>query len=455
MKSGILRDYDIRALAEEELTSDVVCQIGRAFGTHLIAQGSRRVVLGRDNRLSSERIAKVLSESILSTGCDVIDIGETATPLLCFSIAHLQVDGGAMVTGSHNPPEFNGIKLQVGDRPLYGECLKNLARIIDSGRFARGSGSLAATNVIPDYFRKVKERIHVARRLRLVIDCGNGSTCIIAPPLLKELGCEVIPLYCESDGTFPHHHPDPAVATNLKDLTEEVKRTRADIGIAYDGDGNRIGVVDDKGCIVSPDILLGLLARDIISQRGPIKVVCDVKTSQAVVDDVENHGGTVVMCKAGYPFVLEKMFAVGAALAGELPGHICFNEELFAFGDAVYVSCRLIQLLSQTPHTLSELLSDFPSYFSTPEIRIPCPDDRKFQLVQELQRYFGERYRTLNIDGIRVLFDNQSWALVRASNTEPALSLRFEARSRSDLESARSIVASQLRTLGVVDTEVC
>lgn len=359
-----------------------------------------------------------------------------------------------MVTGSHNPPEFNGIKLQVGDRPLYGEHLKSLLSIIDSGRFATGIGRLSGANVIPDYFRQVKERIHVVRTLRVVMDCGNGSTCIIAPLLLKELGCEVIPLYCESDGTFPHHHPDPAVARNLKDLTEEVKRTRADVGIAYDGDGNRIGVVDDKGRIVSPDIILGLLARAIMSQRGPVKVVCDVKTSQAVVDDIEKHGGTVVMCKAGYPFVLEKMFAVSAALAGELPGHICFNEDLFAFGDAVYVSCRLIQLLSETPHSLSKMLSDFPVYFSTPEIRISCPDDRKFQVVQRLQRYFGERYRTLTTDGIRVTFDNQSWALVRASNTEPALSLRFEAKSRSDLENARSVVASQLRSLGVDDREV-
>jgi phosphomannomutase/phosphoglucomutase len=454
MNLGIFREYDIRARAEEELTDEIVYQIGSAFGTYLSNQERRHVVLGRDNRLSSERIAGALTDGILSTGCDVIDVGETTTPVLCFSIAYLQVDGGVMVTGSHNPPEFNGIKLQVGERPLYGQTLRNLVQIIESSRFAQGNGSLSTQDVLPLYFKRVKERIGLQRPLKVVVDCGNGNTSLIAPRLFRDLGCDVIPLYCENDGRFPHHHPDPAVPDNLRDLMEEVKRRRADVGIAYDGDGNRIGVVDDTGCIISPDILLGLLARDILRQRGPVKIVCEVKASQALIEDVEKRGGTVVMCKVGYPFLLETMFTENAALAGELTGHICYNEGLFAFGDAVFVSCRLLELLSRTSRSVSQLLSDFPQYFSTPELRIPCSDDRKLEVVQEVRRYFGKRYKALTIDGIRIFLGNQSWALIRASNTEPVLSVRFEAKTESDLEHVKSIVVSQLRSVGVIGIDI-
>jgi phosphomannomutase / phosphoglucomutase len=448
MNPGIFRDYDIRALAEEDLTDDHVARIGLAFGTHLIQQGKRSVVLGRDNRLSSVRIARTLSDAILSTGCDVIDVGETATPILCFAVIHLRAGAGAMVTGSHNPPEYNGIKLQIGDRPLHGAPLRELAGVAEAGPFARGQGRLIPLDVLPDYVARVKERVSLDRPLKVVVDCGNGNTGMIALPLFRDLGCEVVPLYCESDGSFPNHHPDPAVAANLRDLCAEVVRTGADLGVAYDGDGNRLGVVDERGEIVPADIVLGLLAGDVIEREGPVKVVCDVKTSQALMDYVESRGGTVLMCRAGYPFILEMMFREGAAIAGELPGHFCFNDELFAFGDAVYVSCRLAQLLARAGGTLSRLLADFAPYFSTPEHRIACPDARKFAAVEEVRRHFAGRYEMLDIDGVRVSF-GRGWALIRASNTEPALSVRLEAASAEELEAVKATVRLALRRAGV------
>lgn len=454
MELRIFREYDIRALAEEELTDEVVYQIGRAFGTYLIDQRKSRIALGRDNRLSSERITRILTDGILSTGCNIVNIGETTTPILCFSIAFLRVDGSVMVTGSHNSAEFNGIKLQIGNTPLFGQALKGLSKIIESNHFAQGKGRLSTQNVVPYYIQRIKERICLKRPLRVVVDCGNGNTGVLAPDLFRELGCDVIALYCDSDGRFPNHLPNPAVSSNLKDLIEEVKRKKADIGVAFDGDGNRIGVVDEMGRIISPDIVLGLLARDVLKQRGAVKVVCDIKASQALVEDVEKHGGTVVVCRTGYPFILEKMFSEKAALAGELTGHICFNEDPFVFGDAIFVSCQIFQLLSRTAAPLSQLFSNFPKYFSTPEFRIPCSDELKFEVVQRLQQYFSERYNALTVDGIKAFFDNQGWVLIRASNTEPVLSVRFEANTQDDLENIKFLVIAQMRNIGGIDVDI-
>lgn len=455
MNLNMFRSYDIRANAEKELTNEAVYQIGKAFGTYLRNNSNSRVVVGRDNRLSSKRITSALIDGILSTGCNVINIGETTTPIFCFSITYFQVDGGAMVTGSHNPPEFNGIKFQVGKNPLYGKTLRNLAQIIEYGVFIQGNGSLYPKEIVPHYVKRIKELISMQRSIKVVVDCGNGNTGTIAPKLFRDLGCEVIPLYCESDGRFPNHQPDPAVSSNLKDLVEKVLQKGAEIGIGYDGDGNRIGVVDEMGQIISPDILLGLLARDFLKQRGSGKVICDVKASQALLEDVEKHGGTVVMCKTGYPFVFEKMFTENAILAGELSGHICINDNLFAYGDAIFVSCHLLEMLSRTKDSLSQLLADFPKYFSTPEFRIPCSDDQKFQLVEYIKNHFAERYKSLTIDGIRVILGNKSWALIRASNTEPFLSVRFEAKTEKDLINVRSKVVTQLKNIGVINKDIC
>ncbi|HEX8140189.1 MAG TPA: phosphomannomutase/phosphoglucomutase [Pyrinomonadaceae bacterium] len=450
MNFGIFREYDIRALASEELTDESVRLVGIAFGTYLREQGKSRIIVGKDNRLTSARITAALIDGVLSTGCSVVNIGETTSPVLCFGISHLGVDGGAMITGSHNPPDFNGIKLQVGELPLYGESLKRLVQIISDESFIQGRGEVSAQNIIPPYLAAVQKRIAFARPLRVVVDCGNGNAGMIAPQLMSGLGCEVIPLYCESDGRFPHHHPDPAVPANLKDLRELVTRTEADLGVAYDGDGNRIGVVDNTGHVLSPDILLGLLAKDLMERQGPARIVCEVKASQGLIEYVERHGGSIVMCRVGYPFVLETMFREGAALAGELTGHICYNEAPFQYGDAIYVSCRVIELLSRTSVSLAQLLSDFPRYFSTPELRIPCADDRKFQVVKEMQHSLGESYETVTIDGLRILFGDRKWALVRASNTEPVLSVRFEAQTARDLEQIQSIVIPRLRSSGLV-----
>lgn len=448
MNNSMFREYDIRALAEEELDDDTVSQIGRAFGTYLGNKGLQRIVTGKDNRLSSERIYRSLLGSILSTGCDIVDIGETTTPVLCYAIAHLGVDGAAMVTGSHNPAEYNGVKLQIGDRPVHGRDLLDLTKIMDSGEFLDGSGHLSKYDILPNYILSVKSRVKLERPIKVVVDCGNGNTCLIAPQLISDLGCDVTPIFCESDGSFPNHHPDPAIEENLKDLITEVIRVGADVGIAYDGDGNRIGVVDDQGRIVSPDIVLGILAADILQHRFA-KVVCEVKTSQSVVEYLEHLGGRVIMSRVGYPHVLETLFSEQATLAGELTGHICFNDNGFVFGDAIYTSCRLIEMLSRSDRSLSVISSCFPLYYSTPELRIFCPDNRKFQVVEEITEQLKLEYRSLTIDGIRVFFGEDGWALIRASNTQPALSVRFEARTRSLLNQIKSIITPLLHRAGV------
>jgi phosphomannomutase/phosphoglucomutase len=453
MKPGIFREYDIRALADKELNNPVVEMVGKAFGTYLLRLKKNSVVMALDNRLSSPRIFQKLKKGILSTGCNVIDVGETTTPVLCYAMFHLNVHAYAMVTGSHTPAEFNGIKFQIDTQPLSGKNLLSLFDIASAKDFILGIGQVSAFNVTEEYINLVKSKITLARPMKLVVDCGNGCSGKYILNILQELGCEVIPLYCESDGRFPNHHPDPADAKNLRDLCNEVKRVNADAGIAFDGDGNRIGVVDDKGAIVSPDILLGLFGREIKKNKGDVVIVCDVKASQALVDDVNRYGGKVIMSRTGYPFILQKIFELNADIGGELTGHICFNQGTFVFGDAIFVACRLAELLSNTSVHLSELLTGFPLYISSPEIRLPCSDHQKFQVVSKISHYFSQNYKHICVDGIRVLFDTGGWALIRASNTEPKISIRIEAKNKTDLLSIRTLLISQLQEIGVNDLD--
>lgn len=446
------REYDIRANATDELTNDVVYSIGQAFGTFLISSDKNFIVLGKDNRPSSNRISQTFANGLLSTGCNIIDLGETITPILCFSIQYLNVDAGAMVTGSHNPSEYNGIKLQVGEKPLFGDRLRNLLNIIDTSSFSFGKGKLLKYDVLHDYIGYLKEtEVDIRRKVRVVIDCANGSTCHIAPRIFKDFGCEVIPLFCDNDGLFPNHHPNPSESKNLTHLIREVILNGAELGISYDGDGNRIGIVDEKGNIIAADILLGLLSRELFAKRGAGKIVCEVKASQSLISDIENRGGRVIMSRVGYPFVLERMFRENAYIAGELTGHICYNEGPLSYGDAIYVSCRLLELLSHSTHSLSQLVSDFPPYISTPEIRIPCSDNEKFKIVDRLRWLFEKQFDINTIDGVRVTFQEQGWALIRASNTEPVLSIRMEARCEDTLKYIKKYVGNQLLAVGFYD----
>ena len=449
MNTNIFRAYDIRGIADEDLTDDTVELIGKAYGTSMVQKGHRLVSLGRDVRLSSERIKNALARGMLSSGLDVVDIGVVPTPVLYFSIVQLQTDGGVMVTGSHNPIEFNGLKLNEGLLSIYGDQIQDLRRIIERREFRTGKGQLSAKEVVSDYKQMLKERIHIHRSFKLVIDAGNGTAGPIAPEVYEEMGCEVIRLYCEPDGTFPNHMPDPTVLKYIKDLRDKVKLEKADFGLGYDGDSDRIGVIDERGRVVFADQILALLARDVLSRNQGGKVIFDVKCSQLLPEEIKKAGGVPVMWKTGHSLIKKKMKDEGAPLAGEMSGHIFFKDGFFGFDDGIYVSFRLVQFLSTQEKTLGELVDELPLFVSTPEIRISCPDEAKFEVVKELTESFKEVYEVNDVDGARVLFGD-GWGLVRASNTQPILVLRFEAKSKDRLEEIRDIFKEKLSVFPAV-----
>jgi len=438
----IFREYDIRGIAEADLTDDVVEGIGRAFGTYVRRRGARRLAVGRDVRLSSPRIRDALVKGLLRAGCDVVDVGQVPTPVLYFAVLHLKADGGVMVTGSHNPIEYNGLKLcYPGVQAVYGDHIQELRRCIEAGDFEEGDGTLAREDVVEAYISTIASRIRLERPLKVVVDAGNGTTSEIGPKLLRELGAEVVPLYCEVDGSFPNHLPDPTIPEYLEDLRKEVLKTGADLGIGWDGDGDRIGVLDDEGEIIWGDRLLALYARDVLERLPGSTIVFDVKCSQALVEDVEAHGGRPLMWKTGHSLIKAKMKEEGAPLAGEMSGHMFFSDGYFGYDDALYAAARLLGILSRTPRKLSEIASEIPKYLATPEIRIDCPDEEKFRVVRGVADHFRERYPVIEIDGVRVQFGD-GWGLVRASNTQPVLVLRFEARTPERLgEIAREVVS--------------
>lgn len=439
----IFREYDIRGIVGKDLTAEIVKILGKSFGTYIISKGGKKVSVGRDNRLSSPKFKSALVGGILSTGCDVINIGLVPTPVMYFSLFNLDVDGGIIVTGSHNPPNFNGFKLAVGRTTIYGDQIKELEKIIKEDRFIEGKGTLYHQNIKDDYINYIKDRIDLKKKLKVVIDAGSGTAGLIAPELLKEIGCEVIKLYCELDGTYPHHHPDPTVVEFVQDLIKKVKEENADLGIAYDGDADRIGVIDDKGNIIWGDQLLILFSRDIL-KKGREKIIFEVKCSQALVDEIEKAGGEPIMWKTGHSLIKDKMIEEKAVLAGEMSGHIFFADNYFGYDDAIFASCRLVELLSKSDKTISEMLSDIPKYFSTPEIRVDCSDKDKFKIVDDIKNYFKRDFKTVDIDGVRILFTD-GWGLVRASNTQPAIVLRFEGKTKESLKNIKNRILEKLR----------
>ncbi|RKY73014.1 MAG: phosphomannomutase [Candidatus Latescibacterota bacterium] len=449
MNPEIFREYDIRGVVDKDLTDEIARQIGQAFGTYVQAVGKKNLVVGRDNRLSSERFANAVIDGLLSTGCNVVDVGLLPTPVFYYSIVHLQKDGGIMITGSHNPPDFNGFKICEGYASIYGEKIQRLKTIIQSSRFAKGKGKLDRAETVDSYCSYLKSRIDIKREVKVVLDAGNGTTGAVAPDLIEAIGCRVKRLYCDLDGNFPNHFPDPTIPEYLKDLTQVVKGEKAELGVAYDGDGDRIGVVDDKGRIVWGDRLLILFSRQILKQKKGAKIIFDVKCSQALMEDVKKHGGVPIMWKTGHSLIKEKLRQEGALLAGEMSGHMFFADRYYGYDDAIYASCRLLEILSQSNKALSELLKDVPLYFATPEIRVPCPDEEKFKVVEQVKRYFQSRYNTIDVDGVRILFDD-GWGLIRASNTQPILVLRFEARTEQGLEEIREIITGKLREFSSV-----
>ncbi|HUL29192.1 MAG TPA: phosphomannomutase/phosphoglucomutase [Thermodesulfobacteriota bacterium] len=440
----IFREYDIRGVVDKDLTPAIARRLGQGFGTHMARWDRIELVVGRDGRLSSEVFKEALIEGLLSAGCNAIDIGLCPTPVYYFSIFHFDKDGGIMVTGSHNPPEFNGFKVSVGKTTIFGEEIQNLRRLIEKGEFLAGKGKLSNAEIIRPYQDYVKRNIHIEKKLKVVIDAGNGTAGVVAGPLLRDLGCELEELYCEVDGRFPNHFPDPTIPENLKTLIDRVRKTRADVGIGFDGDGDRIGVVDDQGNIIWGDQLMILFSREILKDKKGATFVAEVKCSQNLFTDIEKHGGKALMWRTGHSLIKEKMREEKAALGGEMSGHIFFADRYFGYDDAVYASCRLIELLSGTDKKLSQLLSDVPKTFITPEIRVDCPDEIKFAVVEAVKQALKKDHPVIDVDGVRVRFED-GWGLVRASNTQPVLVLRFEALTQDRLHWMKDLIEKKVQ----------
>ena len=440
----IFREYDIRGVVNRDLTPEIVKRLGQGFGTRMASSGRKNLVVGRDGRLSSNPFAEALIEGILSTGCDVVDLRTCPTPVFYFSLFHLDKDGGMMVTGSHNPPEFNGFKVAVGKSTIFGEEIQDLRKLIQKGEFIIGRGSLSKIEIIRPYQDYILKNVSLEKKIKVVIDAGNGTAGMVAGPLLRDIGCEVEELYCEVDGHFPNHFPDPTLPENLRDLAGRVKAARADVGIGYDGDADRIGVVDDRGGILWGDQLMILFAREILKERKGAVFVAEVKCSQNLYDEIEKQGGKAIMWKTGHSLIKEKMKKEKAVLGGEMSGHIFFADRYFGYDDAIYASCRLLELLSRTGKRLSQLLTDVPKTVITPEIRVDCPDEIKFEVVEKVRDDLRRDHPIIDVDGVRVKFEG-GWGLVRASNTQPVLVLRFEASTENRLQEIRELVEDRVK----------
>lgn len=444
--SHIFREYDIRGLADSELTDDVVYQLGRAFATAMTRESKKKIAVGYDLRTSSPRLFKALTSGMIEGGMQIFDLGMIPTGLSYFSVSHFGYDGSICITGSHNPPEYNGFKIHLKNRPFYGSEIQGLREIIEKKAFSAGKGSMEKADVIQAYETYVRGLFQPKRKLRVVLDAGHGMGGMIAPELIKSLGHELVELYTNLDATFPDHHPDPSVPETLHDLQKKVLETKADVGIAFDGDADRIGVVDEKGTIIPGDKILLLYAREILKRKPGATIIGDVKCSKAIYDDITKHGGKAVMWKTGHSLIKAKMKENKAELAGEMSGHMFFVDRWFGFDDAIYAACRMLEIVENSATPLSKHLEDLPPLISTPEIRVDCPDDIKFKLVREAVEEFKQDYKVIDIDGARIEFED-GWGLVRASNTQPVLVMRFEATSQKRLDEIRKIIEEKVAEL--------
>ncbi|MEK7386396.1 MAG: phosphomannomutase/phosphoglucomutase [candidate division NC10 bacterium] len=442
----IFRAYDVRGLVGTDITPDVFLQVAAAYGTLVRRKGGRRVAVGQDNRLSSAELKAAFVNGVRAAGVDVVDIGQVPTPMLYFAAAHWKLDGGANITGSHNPVEYNGVKMvHAGALPLTEDEIQHLRKLAESGDFERGEGGLDRLSPRDDYFDTVSRLVRPARRLKVVVDAGNGVAGLYAPALLRRIGCDVVELHCESDGRFPNHLPDPEDEKNVVDLQAKVVEARADLGVAYDGDADRVGVIDERGERHEADLLLILLARDLLARHPGAKIVFDVKSSQSLVQDIEQHGGVPVMWKTGHSHLKRKMREDGILLGGEVSGHMFFAENYYGVDDGILASCKIIEIVARAAEPASRLFASVPHLRATPELKAPCPDGEKFRVIEEVTRELKQRYETIEIDGARVLFPGGGWGLVRASNTNPYLTLRFEARTDAEIAAMKRVIYDALR----------
>ncbi|MFH1575016.1 MAG: phosphomannomutase/phosphoglucomutase [Acidobacteriota bacterium] len=447
MNHHIFREYDIRGVVDRDLTEGTVYSLARAIGTFFRRRGKTKTVLGRDARESSPRFRDLFLRGLNETGCDVLDIGMVPTPLLYFALFTQDIDSGVMITGSHNPPDNNGLKICLDRSTIFGRQIQEIREIASAGDFQAGWGSSEIRDVIPAYCNHLAGNIRIGpRRLKVVVDGGNGMGGMVGAPLYRRLGSEVIELFCEPDSRFPNHHPDPTVVDNMQHAIRAVRDHAADLAVAYDGDGDRIGVVDEAGRIIWGDQLMVIFSRTILKEKPGATFIGEVKCSQTMFDDIRRNGGNAIMWKVGHSLIKAKMKEVGAAMAGEMSGHLFFADRYFGYDDAVYAGARLIEILSHIEGPLSGLLADLPPTVYTPEIRLDCPDEKKFGIVRSFLESYRRTHTVIDVDGARVLFDG-GWALVRASNTQPVLVLRFEARSEEQMQAIRRGVEERLQEL--------
>ncbi|MBL7175913.1 MAG: phosphomannomutase/phosphoglucomutase [Desulfobacteraceae bacterium] len=447
MNPNIFREYDIRGRIPDELDQEIVYRMGLSFGTYYHDRGAVKIGLGRDCRLSSVEFREALVKGLQESGIGVIDIGMVPTPLLYFSLFHLDLDGGIQLTASHNPPEYNGFKVCLGKTSIHGEEIQKIREIGESGKFYRGKGSVEEIDVIRSYLDYLQENLHQGSVPRkVVVDAGNGMGGMVAPEVYATMGVEVETLFCEPDGRFPNHHPDPTVPENLTDLISKVSELSADLGIAFDGDADRIGVVDSEGAIIWGDQLMIIFSRDLLERNPGAKIIGEVKCSQILFDDIRSHGGDPIMWKVGHSLIKSKLKEEGALLAGEMSGHLFFADRYFGYDDAIYAGARLLEILTKKEESIMDLLADLPRTVNTPEIRLDCPDEKKFHVVSSLVEDFKKEYEVIDVDGARVIFDG-GWGLIRASNTQPVLVLRFEAQEETRLEEIRQIFMDKLNRI--------
>lgn len=451
IKSNIFRLYDIRGVVGEDLTEEAAYAIARALATQAADKGWRTVLLGRDNRKSSPRIHEITIKALLDSGCEIIDLGVVITPIFYYAARHLNVKAGLMITASHNAAEFNGFKILLGDSTIYGDEIQAIRQLAESGQFVSGSaGSVKEKNIIEEYVNMIKDKIQLGpKKLKVVVDCGNGTASLFAPGLFRELGCEVIELYCESDPEFPNHHPDPVAVENCQDLIKIVQQEQADLGIGLDGDGDRLGVVDHLGNIIWGDMLMILFWREILPNYPGGECIVEVKCSQSLIDEISRLGGKPLLYKTGHSLIKGKMKETGAVFTGEMSGHMFFADEYYGYDDALYAGARLLRILSHSEQNLNQLLGDINKYYATPEIRVKSTDQDKFKVAEQVAEHFRAKYEVIDIDGARVIFPG-GWGLVRASNTGPQLIARCEGRTPEALEDIQKELLGFLESIGII-----
>jgi len=438
----IFREYDIRGFADSDLTDENVLLFARGAGTYYRKNGQTKIFVGRDMRLSSPRISKILIRGLNETGCDVIDIGMVPTPLLYFALFYYNIGNGIMITASHNPKEFNGFKVAIDQATIYGPEIQNLRKMIEAGQFASGQGTSEEKDVTGDYIDHLLTSLTIKKGLRVAVDTGNGTCGPVFERILKKLELDYFMLYKEPDGNFPNHLPDPVVPEHITELIKTVSKDGFACGIGFDGDGDRIGALDENGQVIWGDVLLAIYAEELLARTPGAKVIFEVKCSKGLIERIKELGGVPIMYKTGHSLIKAKMKKENAPLAGEMSGHIFFGDRYYGYDDAIYAALRLIEILSQGDR-LSSLASRVPKYYSTPEIRIETTDEAKFKIVEDLKSYFKKHFRVIDIDGVRVDFDD-GWGLIRPSNTQPVLVLRFEARTESRLEEIRKLFFDKL-----------